>query len=117
MVRGRRVVGAGAGSSRPDVPDWAWGIDRERVLGMFLYDRPVGFHGGAQIAASLRFLGPLEKLLRGTARFIFARRFVAGFFAGLEHDGAPGRSRQGEANRQREKKDAKGVFHRVAQGS
>ena len=89
----------------------------ERVFRVFLHDQAVGFHGRAEISAPLRFLGALKKLLRRAARLIFAGRSIPGFFPGFKDDGGRDRGGQSEADQERERKYAKGVFHRVAQGS
>ena len=86
---------------------------------MFLDNRAVSLDRRAEISAALGFLRPLKKLLRGAAHFLLARRLglKTGFFAGFKHDGRPARDGPGETNQKRQKKDAEGEFHRVAQGS
>ena len=62
-------------------------------------------------------LSVLEKLLGGTAHLFLTGLPVVGLFARFEDDRGRERGRQGHAAHERHKKSAKGVFHRVAQGS
>src|SRR5436190_20261570 len=81
-------------------------------------DQPaINLYRPAEVSILFRLLRLREKLLRVAAYFFLARRQVLGFFAGFKDHRAGGRAKRGAPNQGRKNQDAKGIFHRVAQGS